>query len=53
MAKINFETFIKRVYKATGMRSQSELADVLGINRSAITQARNKKSIPDKWILHL
>ena len=53
MAKIKFDTFIKRVYKATGMRSQSELADALRINRSAITQARNNKSIPDKWILHL
>jgi phage repressor protein C with HTH and peptisase S24 domain len=53
MAKINFDTFIKRVYKATGMRSQSELADALCINRSAITQARNNQSIPDKWILHL
>lgn len=53
MAKIKFDSFIKRVFKATGMRSQSELADVLQINRSAITQARYKNSIPDKWILQL
>lgn len=53
MAKIQFEDFIKRVFETTGMRSQSELADALQINRSAITQARYKNSIPDKWILHL
>ena len=53
MAKIKFDTFMQRVFKATGMRSQTELANALRINRSAITQARNKNSIPDRWILHL
>ena len=53
MAKIKFDTFMQRVSKATGMRSQTELAGALRINRSAITQARNKNSVPDKWILQL
>lgn len=48
-----FDQFLKRIYEATGMSSQSDLADALKINRSAITQARNKGAIPDKWILGL
>ncbi|UCD33696.1 MAG: helix-turn-helix transcriptional regulator [Desulfobacterales bacterium] len=48
-----FETFLQRVFEATGITSQNELASVLKINRSAITQARKKNAIPDKWILKL
>ena len=48
-----FDDFIKRVFEATGINSQNELAEALGINRSAITQARKKKAVPDKWILGL
>jgi len=47
----NFETLLNRVYDATGIGSQNELAKSLGVNRSAITQARNKDSFPDKWLL--
>ena len=53
MATHKFESFLKRVYEATGIASQTELASALDINRSAITQARKKNSIPDKWILKL
>ena len=48
-----FDDFIKRVFDATGIGSQNELAEALGINRSAITQARKKGTVPDKWILGL
>ena len=53
MVQSAFEAFLKRVYQATGVASQNELANVLGVNRSAITQARKKDTIPDKWILKL
>jgi phage repressor protein C with HTH and peptisase S24 domain len=53
MATTKFESFLKRVFEATGITSQTELASALKINRSAITQARKKDSIPDKWILQL
>ena len=53
MTATQFESFLKRVFEATGMTSQTELASALNINRSAITQARKKNSIPDKWILKL
>lgn len=53
MSATRFESFLQRVFQATGLTSQTELASVLKINRSAITQARKKNSIPDKWILQL
>ena len=53
MATTKFESFLQRVSEATGITSQTELASALNINRSAITQARKKDSIPDKWILQL
>ncbi len=48
-----FDSFLKRIFEATGINSQSELAEALDINRSAITQARKKDAIPSKWLLQL
>ena len=53
MTTTKFDSFLQRVFEATGVTSQAELASALNINRSAITQARKKDSIPDKWILQL
>jgi len=53
MVVYKFESFLQRVFEATGIASQTELASALKINRSAITQARKKDAIPDKWILQL
>jgi phage repressor protein C with HTH and peptisase S24 domain len=53
MVQSAFEAFLKRVYQATGVNTQNDLANILGVNRSAITQARKKGTIPDKWILKL
>lgn len=50
---LQFNEFLKRVFTATGIESQMELAAALGINRSAITQARKKGAVPDRWILGL
>ena len=48
-----FNTLLNRVYEATGINSQKDLAKSLGVNRSAITQARNKDAFPDRWLLQL
>lgn len=53
MPSSKFESFLKRVFSATGIESQIELANILRVNRSAITQARKKDSIPANWILQL
>ena len=49
----SFDTIIERVFEATGIDSQTELARVLKINRSAVTQARKKGQVPDRWLLQL
>jgi len=53
MKNSKFELFLKRVYTATGIHSQNDLATVLNINRSAITQAKKKDDFPAKWLLSL
>ncbi|EFK11209.1 peptidase S24-like protein [delta proteobacterium NaphS2] len=53
MTSHRFGSFFDRVTAETDIRSQTELAAVLGINRSAITQAKKKGSIPAGWILGL
>jgi phage repressor protein C with HTH and peptisase S24 domain len=49
----SFTSFYKRVADAAGITSLSELADILGLNRSSITQARKKDAIPATWLLQL
>ncbi|RPJ77595.1 MAG: transcriptional regulator, partial [Deltaproteobacteria bacterium] len=53
MPTSKFESFLNRVYSATGINSQNELASALHINRSAITQAKKKNDFPAKWLLDL
>ncbi len=53
MEENKIDTLIRRIMDATGIRSQSELARELGINRSGITHARKKNRVPDKWVVKL
>lgn len=53
MTHHRFEIFFERVSQATGLRTLSDLADMLRVNRSAVTQARKKDSVPATWLLHL
>jgi phage repressor protein C with HTH and peptisase S24 domain len=53
MSKLKFKPFFLRIAEATGISSQTQLASILNVNRSAITQAKINDSIPAKWILHL
>jgi phage repressor protein C with HTH and peptisase S24 domain len=53
MGTTNFNQVIQRVFKATGIESQTELARILQVNRSAVTQARKKGTVPDRWLLLL
>jgi len=52
MAK-HFNDFFERVCKALDIASLSELAGIVHVNRSSITQARKKDSIPANWLLEL
>ncbi|MDL2306470.1 helix-turn-helix domain-containing protein [Desulfovibrio sp. OttesenSCG-928-C06] len=50
---ISFDDFFRRACEATGAKTQMELAALLGINRSAITQAKNRDAVPEKWLLNI
>ncbi len=51
MAQLSFQTFFQRLEEATSIESQQDLAKVLGVNRSAITQAKRRDAIPQRWVL--
>lgn len=50
---IPFSPFFERVRSASDVASQMDLAAALGVNRSAITQAKLRDAVPPKWILAL
>ncbi len=52
MGKV-FQVFFERIQSATPIKNQQGLAEALGVNRSAITQAKNLDRIPQKWVLQL
>ena len=53
MKSPQFDAFLQRIFRTTDITTQTELANVLQINRSAITQARKKDTVPARWILRL
>ncbi|MEF3696564.1 LexA family transcriptional regulator [Desulfolutivibrio sp.] len=48
-----FDAFFLRAQSACGVKSQSDLANLLGLHRSAVTQAKNKGLVPKVWALTL
>ncbi|HPE37284.1 MAG TPA: S24 family peptidase, partial [Spirochaetales bacterium] len=50
---ITFDSFFRRLAEATDIRSQQDLARALGVNRSAVTQAKRRGLAPEKWVLRL
>lgn len=46
-----FEGFFARAAQAAGLASQAELAALLGVHRSAVTQAKKKDAVPKAWVL--
>lgn len=50
---IPFADFFQRVSQHTDIATQMDLARTLGVNRSAVTQAKNRNAVPQKWVLSL
>lgn len=48
-----FQSIMKRIHNATGTKTQVELADVLGIRQSSISDAKRRGRIPDSWLMEL
>ncbi|WP_291447895.1 helix-turn-helix domain-containing protein [Desulfovibrio sp.] len=53
VALTDFPLQYDRVFDATGCKTQAQLADVLGIRQSSISDAKRRKSIPAEWLLKL
>ena len=49
---MTFDDFFQRVQQATDIRSQKELAQILGIGQPAITLAK-KRGVPRSWSLQI
>lgn len=48
-----FEETFQRIQTVTGLRTQQELASLLEIRQSGISDAKNRNSIPPDWVLTL
>jgi phage repressor protein C with HTH and peptisase S24 domain len=48
-----FEEALERIKKATGARTQVQLAEVLDVRQSSISDAKRRCSIPADWFLKL
>jgi|GEM_PF-716211 len=49
----SFEGAYARIREALGIRTQMQLAEVLGIRQSSISDAKRRESIPSDWLLTL
>ena len=48
-----FESAMQRIYSTTNTRTQAQLAEVLGIRQSSISDAKRRGSIPADWQITL
>ncbi len=48
-----FDEAFDRIKKSTGMRTQVEIAKLLDIRQSSISDAKRRQSIPDSWLIKL
>jgi hypothetical protein len=48
-----FDEALERIKRATGARTQVDLAAILGIRQSSISDAKRRQSVPADWLLKL
>ena len=44
---------LSRIFEATGCRTQVELANLLGIRQSSVSEALKRERIPSRWLVKL
>lgn len=49
----HFETVLDRMKQAAGVRTQTQLAEVLGVGKAAISDAKRRHVIPASWYIRL
>ncbi len=47
----DFDSQYRRLLEATGCRTQVELAEILGIRQSSISDAKRRNTIPSDWLV--
>ena len=50
---VTFSAFLQRLTSMTPVQNQSQLAEILNVGRAAISLAKQKDSVPSKWIFSL
>jgi len=50
MPLCDFDGIVNNIKKITGVKSQRDLAQVLGISPQAVTEAKNRGVVPDRWV---
>ena len=50
---VNFDVIFERIKAATNTRTQMELAEVLDIRQSSISDAKRRNSVPSDWYMKL
>lgn len=53
MSRSRFEQFMQRLEQAAGVSSQMELAGLLRLNRSAVSRAKKRGTVPQAWVTRL
>ena len=53
MSPTEFDRFMQRIEQAAGVSSQTELANLLNLNRSAISRAKKRGTVPRAWVSRL
>ena len=48
-----FQNAYERILQSTGLRTQTDVAALLGVKQSSISEAKRRNHIPDSWILTL
>ena len=48
-----FQDAYERILQSTGLRTQTDVAAMLGVKQSSISDAKRRNHIPDSWILTL
>lgn len=44
---------MQRIYEVTKTKTQSELADILGVKQSSVSDAHRRNTIPASWLITL
>lgn len=50
---MSFQDAYERILQSTDLRTQTDVAGLLGVKQSSISEAKRRNHIPDSWIMTL